>query len=135
MCECGCTANDERYLFPAPGDKVYMLTLSKGCVECDAPSGVIIERIGKSDIHYRQRKDYTDGDLKFEKWHDTEGVAIITGLLRHEFVAALAPQLIGQSIAELCEDGEMDEVGAELLLEDLYKYAVVKPHFPAEAIA
>jgi hypothetical protein len=121
MCECGCTSNDMRYLFPAPGNKVYMLTLSRGCVDCDGPAGVTIERLSKSDIHYTQREDYTDGELKFEKWAYSEGVAIITGFLKHEFVKKLSPLLVGTNIEAA------DEIDAEVLLEELYDASVMKP--------
>lgn len=127
MCECGCTSNDERYLFPAPGNKVYMLTLSKGCIECDAPSGITIERISKSDIHYQNREDYTDGELTFAKWPYGEGVAIITGMLRHEFVNALKVHIVGTDVGE---DGTIDEIGAEILLEEVFEDSQVRPHFP-----
>lgn len=127
MCECGCTSNDERFLFPAPGGKVYMLTLSRGCASCDSPSGVIIERISKSDIHAKEPDLYTDGELKFETWNDTEGVAIVTGLRKHEFVNALKESLVG---VEVGEDGALDEIGAEVILEEAYDDSVVKPHFP-----
>lgn len=126
MCECGCTANDERYVFPAPGRKVYVLTLSRGCVECDAPSGVTIERIDRGTL----LPDFIDGELKFEDWRDSEGVAIVTGLLKHEFVEALLPQLVGTSASEMGDNGVIDEAGAEVMLEEMYADAQVKPHFP-----
>lgn len=139
MCECGCTSNDSKYLFPAPGNKVYMLTLSGGCVDCDAPSGVTIERISKSDLHVRHKDDYTDGDLKFENWRDSEGVAIVTGMLQHEFVAALKGQLVGVNPSDLADDesGLIDDAGAETLLEEMYDDSTVKPHIvePAEISA
>lgn len=112
-----------------------MLTLSGGCVECDAPSGITIERLAKSDIHYRERDDFTEGELKFEKWVDTEGVAVVTGLLRHEFVAVLKSHLIGVSSDEMGEGGVIDEAGAEVILEEMYRDAVVKPRFPKDVEA
>lgn len=129
MCECGCTSNDQKYLFPAPGNKVYMLTLSSGCVGCDAPSGVTIERIPKTDLHYRERKDYTDGELKFEQWAYSEGVAIVTGMLRHEFIDALKGQVIGRRPSDLADDdtGLIDDAGADVWLEEMYDDSVVKP--------
>lgn len=132
MCECGCTSNDLRYWFPAPDNEVYILTLTRGCVECDGPSGVSIERISKSDMLWKDRRDYLDGKLKFEKWSDSHGVAIITGMLKHEFVKALTPHLTG---TELGDDGSIDEIGAEVLLEEAYEDSVVKPHFPKRETA
>jgi hypothetical protein len=130
MCECGCTANDKRYLFPAPGNEVYMLTLSGGCVECDGPAGVTIERMSKSNIYWKRRGDFTDGQLKFEKWSDSEGVAIITGLLRHEFIKALSPQLVGTNIKDMANGEVIDEIDAEVILEEMFEASVVEPHFP-----
>jgi hypothetical protein len=130
MCECGCVANDERYLFPAPGKKLYMLTLSKGCVECDGPAGISIERIDRKNIYYTQREDFTDGELKFEKWSDSEGVAIITGMLRHEFIKALSPQLVGTNIEDMANEKVIDEIDAEVILEEMFEASVVMPHFP-----
>lgn len=83
-------------------------------------------------MHSREaREDFIDGKLHFEKWSDSEGVAIVTGLMRHEFVKALTPHLVG------LEDGGdvLDEIGAEVLLEEAYDDSVVKPHFPAEVLS
>lgn len=126
MCECGCTMNDHRYWFPAPDNGVYILTLTRGCVDCDGSSGVSIERISKSDMLWKDRRDYLDGKLKFEKWPDSYGVAIITGMLKHEFVKALSMHLEGVDV----EDGAIDSIMAEVLLEEAYEDSVVKPHFP-----
>lgn len=123
MCECGCTANDERYLFPAPGKQVYMLTISGGCTECDAGPGITIERLPKSDLHYKEWETYTEGYLNFEKWPDSEGVALITGFRKHEFVEALLPSLVGVEVP-------MDDIGAEIVLEEAYVDSIVRPHFP-----
>ena len=130
MCECGCTSNDLRYWFPSPGKQVYLLTLSKGCIDCDAPSGVSIELIDKSSYMFQNREDYLDGELKFEDWCDSKGVAIVTGLRRHEFVKALQEHLIGVSSDEMGENGVIDESGAEVILEEMFKDSQVKPHFP-----
>src|SRR6185436_10172240 len=124
MCECGCTSNDLRYWFPAPHNDVYIITLTRGCVACDSPSGVSIERIKTWDGLWKDRRDCLDGKLKFEKWPDSQGVAIVTGMLKHEFVKALAPHLIDTDLDEL------DKSGAEVLLEEAYEDSVVKPHFP-----
>lgn len=133
MCECGCTSNDRRYSFPGPRKSFYILTLSGGCVDCDAPSGVTIERINPGDFMYDRanREDFLDGKLPFEKWPGSEGVAIITGLRRHEFVKALQIHLVG---TEIIEDGTIDEIGAEVLLEEAYEDSVVTPHFPVALI-
>jgi hypothetical protein len=127
MCECGCTSNDLRYWFPAPGKQVYLLTLSKWCVDCDGPSGVSIELIDKSHFMFRDRADYLDGELKFADWSDSKGVAIVTGMRQHEFVKALTPHLVGVSAEDMGDDGVIDEVGAEVLLEEAYQDSQLKP--------
>lgn len=129
MCECGCTMNDDRYTFPAPGKSFYLLTLSKACCECDAPSGVTIERIDPSNVLYKdyKRGDFTSGPLSFEKWTDSVGVAIITGMRTHEFIKATQSHLIGVSSHEMGEGGRIDECGAEVILEEMYQDAQVRP--------
>lgn len=139
MCECGCTANDERFTFPGPGKSFYLLTLSAGCDECDAPSGVIIERIKPGDFLYSKenREDFIDGELTFEKWNDSEAAPIVTGFRKHEFVKALTSHLVGTTVFDLCdeESGVFDEIAAETLLEEMYDDSMVKPHFPVVAIS
>ncbi len=129
MCECGCTMNDERYTFPGPGKVIYMLTLSGGCVDCDAPSGISIERLKPGDFYHanKHRDEFVDGELHFEKWSESEGVGIITGMLRHEFAKSLAPHLIGVSADEMGDNGVIDEAGAEVILEEMFEDSVVKP--------
>lgn len=129
MGECGCTSNDERYKFPGPGKSFYILTLSGGCLSCDAPPGVSIEHI-KPGTHlheYYSERDYYDGPLKFEKWSDSEGVGIVTGMTRQEFVAATQKHLIGVNSKDLGEDGAFDEMGAEVLLDEMYEDATARP--------
>jgi len=133
MCECGCVANDRRYWFPGPNETIYVLVLSAGCVDCDAPSGVSIEALKPGDFMYSKIKqdEYGEGALEFEKWTDTsDGVVLVTGLLRHEFIAKLKSHLIGVSSEELGTDGKLDEDGAEVILEEMYDDSIVKPHFP-----
>lgn len=130
MCECGCTSNDERYWFPAPGSCVYLLTITRGCVDCDAAAGVSIELITKSDFR-KYHREFVDGELKFEDWSDSRGVAIVTGFRKHEFVKAMLPNFVGTELT-MFEGGVIDEVSAEVLLEEAYEDSVVRPHFPTK---
>lgn len=135
MCECGCVMNDKKLTFPGPGKTLYLLTLSAGCVDCDAPSGVSIERLNPGNFMYskQDREDFSDGELEFENWGDNvEGVGIVTGMLRHEFIKALAKHLIGVSAEEMGENGKIDEAGAEVILEEAFDDSVVMPHFPVK---
>lgn len=124
MCECGCTSNNLLYWFPAPDDDVYILTITGGCVHCDGPAGISIERIDKSHMLWKHRRDFLDGKLRFAKWPESRGCAIVTGMLQHEFVKAITPHLIGTDLEEI------DEIAAGVLLEEAYGDSVVKPHFP-----
>lgn len=136
MCECGCAGNDKRYKFPGPGKSFYLLTLSGGCINCDYPSGLTVERIKPGDYLHEYLKDnrehYIDGDLKFEKWTDSEGVGIVTGFRRQEFIAALLKHLVGISSVEMGENGKIDAIGAGVILEEMFEDSVVEPHFYKE---
>lgn len=135
MCECGCVANDRRYTFQGPEGFMYVLTLSNGCVSCDAGSYITIEKISMVQFRRERREGFFDGGLELRPWRGAaQGVAIITGHRKHEFVKALLPQLVGFSIGGMCDNDALDEVGAEVLLEDLYDDARFKPYVqpPAE---
>ena len=129
MGECGCTMNDDRYTLPGPGKSIYLITLSAGCVDCDGPAGVSIERISPDSILYREYKrgEFTDGELKLEKWPDSEGVAIATGMRKHEFVKAVGKHLVGVSANDIGENGVIDEIGAEVIAEEMFDDSQVKP--------
>lgn len=96
MCECGCVSNDEKYRLLGPDKTLYIITLSGHCTSCDAPPGVSIEQIGENDSFFW---DYQNGDLgckplKFEKWSDSEGVAIVTAithLTHHDCLKMIIP--------------------------------------------
>lgn len=130
MCECGCTSNDTRYTMPGPGKSFYIVSLCVACVECDAPPGITIELIEPGHILWDEYKrgEFTDGPLKFEKWPSNLGAAIVTGFRRHEFVAAVQGHLTGINVADFDdEDGRIDEIGAEVILEEMYRDSWVKP--------
>lgn len=137
MCECGCVANDVRYKFAGPGKSIYVLSLSRGCIECDAPAGITIEHVKPSDSLYEeyQQGEFIDGPLEFNEWPDSRGVAIVTGMLRHEFVKALSEHLIGVSSSELGTKGRIDKIGAETILEEMFADSQVKPHIVSQVEA
>lgn len=137
MCECGCTMNDERYRFPGPDKSFYLLTLSGGCVDCDAGPGVSIELIEPNNSLYREYKrgEFTNGKLRFEKWPDSKGAAVVVGYRQHEFIRALLQHLIGVSSEELGENGVIDEAGAEVILEEMYEDAMFRPKLVTQANA
>ena len=134
MCECGCTSNDDRFSFPGPGKSFYILTLSGGCVDCDAPSGVSIELIEPENVMFidYRRGEFLNGKLKFEKWPDSKGAAIVTGLRKHEFVKALMSHLVGVSSDEMGENGKIDEPGADVILDEMYEDSQVRPKLVAQ---
>lgn len=135
MCECGCPGSWQRYTFPGPGGSIYLLTLAGACENCDAPSGVSIERLKRGAWlrkYVEENPDHIDGPLKFESWPNqgSEGVGIVTGFRKHEFIKALLPHLVGLSD----EDGKIDECGADVILEEMYSDAVVKPHLDRKSV-
>lgn len=129
MCECGCVSNDERLVFPGPRKAIYILSLHGGCVECDSPAAITIELIEPTDSLYREYKsgDFIDGKLAFEQWPDSQGVAIKTGMLRSEFIAALRPHLVGVGPEMFGDTGAIDDSGADVILEEAYEDAQVRP--------
>jgi hypothetical protein len=130
MCECGCTMRDEKYTLPAPMGAIYVITVSGACVDCDAPIGMCVERIDPGRILYKEylRGDFTSGRLKLEDWSDSKGAAFIAGMRKHEFVKAISKHLVGVSSAEMGEDGKIDEIGAEVIAEEMYDDAQIHPH-------
>lgn len=130
MCECGCTMNDEKLTFPGPGKSFYILSLAAECKSCDAPPGITIELIEPGNVLWDEYKrgEFVDGPLQFEKWRDSKGVAIVTGMRQHEFVKATISNLMGLEIEDFCEGGKIDESGAEVILEEMYDDSQVKPH-------
>ena len=129
MCECGCTLNDRKYKFPGPGRSFYILSLCGWCVSCDAPSGVTIERIDPTHTLYKdyKRGDFLEGDLKFDAWADSVGAAIITGMTSAEFVAAAKSNLVGINSKDFGDDGKIDKIGAETILEEMYEDLQKRP--------
>ena len=118
-----------KYVFPAPKRAIYILTLSGGCVSCDTPAGFIIELIEPTDTLYSEyrRGDFIDGELQFEQWPDSRGVAIKTGMRRHEFVAALRQHLVGVGSEMFGDAGNIDDVAADEILEEAFEQAQVRP--------
>lgn len=129
MGECGCMSNYDRYIFPAPGKAFYLLTLAGACPNCDSPSGVSIERIDPSNTLYQEYKrgEFVRGHLVFEKWPDSHGVGIVTGMRKDEFVKELLKHLVGVSSDDMGDDGVIDEIGAEVILEEMYEDSTTQP--------
>lgn len=133
MCECGCVENDVHYRFPGPGETFYILTLSGGCIDCDAPSGVVIRHIkpGESNYEWFSDKETIDGELPFDMWGDgSAGAAVATGMLRSEFIKATKQHLIGinsKDFDDNNEDRKIGEIAAEVILEEMYQDAQTRP--------
>ena len=87
------------------------------------------ELIEPNNTLYREYKrgEFSDGPLKFRKWPDSKGVAITTGMLRHEFVKALSSHLIGMSSRDYTDNGKLDRIAAETILEEMYDDSQTKP--------
>lgn len=129
MCECGCTANDDRCTLPGPGKSFYIVSLSGGCDDCDAPAGITIELIEPSNTLYKdyKRGDFVDGPLRLEQWPDSKGVCIITGHRRCEFVKAAKSHLVGLDSRDFGDGAVIDDDGAGVILEEMHADASVKP--------
>lgn len=132
MGECGCSMNDRHYRFPGPGKTFYILTLSRSCIDCDAPAGICIRHIKPGEFNHEWFSDpeHYDGDLPFEMWGDgSDGAAVKTGVRRHEFVDAVKSHLIGIDSKEFADEGkrEIDESGAEVIAEEMYVDADAAP--------
>lgn len=132
MCECGCPENWTRYRFPAPNRAFYLLTLMGPCTNCDGSSGFTIELCKPGSFeHGYYGKDWPealDGKLPLEKWGNGNlGVSFETGMRAHEFNKKLMPHLIGVDSRELGENGKLDEFGAEVILDEMYEDAQMKP--------
>lgn len=131
MCECGCSINNECYILPGPGGKVYLITFQGACVNCDGPACVMIERFANK----KALKEYAfelPPELPLEKCPESMGCAIITGHCKDEFVKAMKPGLIGLKSEEFADkpgDG-LDDLSAETILEDMYDESTVTPHLP-----
>lgn len=130
MCECGCAGNHDRYLFPAPNRGLYVLTIAGHCLNCDGGSGISIELIEPSNSMYREYKrgDWTNGKLKFDDWGDSKGVSIVCGKQRHEFIHDCLKHLVGIDCVDMGSGGgQIDEAGADVILEEMYEDAQLKP--------
>jgi hypothetical protein len=132
MGECGCTGRDEHYRFPGPGKTFYILTLSASCTNCDAPAGICIRHVkpGEHLHEYAEEEHYLDGRLRFEMWGDgSGGVAVKTGMIRSEFIKATLKHLVGIDSKKFADDGkrEIDEDGADVILEEMYADADFAP--------
>lgn len=129
MGECGCSLNDDKYWFPGPGESYYLLTLSAACTECDTPDGISLEHVKPGDVTYNtsRHEDYCDGQLVFAKWPHNDGVAIVTSLRRHEFIAKLLSHLVGVDSRELSDGDALDDAAADVILDEMYPAATVKP--------
>lgn len=131
MCECGCGMRDKKYWFPGPSESYYVLTLSVACVDCDSPPGVTIELIepGTPMFDIYKQEEYLDGALAFQLWGgQTKGVAVITGMRKHEFVSVMKSHLTGINSKEYSDSGVIDEDGAEVIAEEAYGDSWVQPH-------
>ena len=132
MCECGCTLNDDRYTLPGPKGSMYLVTAHGGCDNCDSPPNITIEHFdrGTFDHEYNSDPDNGASPMKLEKWGEGKGIALVTGPKKSDFVKAAKSHLIGIASEDFGENGKIDEIGAETILEEMHGDARVKPHVP-----
>lgn len=131
MCECGCTSNDEHYRFDGPDNTFYILTLSGCCTSCVSPAGICVRHIKPGEFLHEWYSDpeNLDGTLAFENWGDgSGGIGAVTGMLRSEFIKATMGHLIGVDSKEMGgKDGKIDKDGADVILEEMYEDAQMRP--------
>lgn len=89
----------------------------------------MIEKIGPKHSLYQEylAGDFNTKVLKFEKWIESMGVAITSGMRQHEFVSRTKNHLIGIRIKDFGQRGKIDQIGAETILEEMYDDSQVKP--------
>ena len=123
--------NDRKYWLRGPHEMLYIVTLSGHCRNCDAPPGVLIERIDETHVLYRKsrRRDFNCLEMKLAEWPESEGVAIVTGMRQNEFVKAVSRHLVGiQPNGGLFDDkGYIDDDGAEVIAEEMYEDSQRRP--------
>jgi hypothetical protein len=122
--------NDVHFILPARSGLVYLLTLSRACESCDAPSGITIERFkSRKQLKDNRGFDELPNNLPFEKWRDCDGAAIITSHRKHEFVKAVKNSLIGLKSDDFADKpGQgFDDIAAETILEEMYSDSIVTP--------
>lgn len=121
--------NDRRYTLPGPGEVYYLITLRGHCKDCDGPSTVLIETCVPGTFWHGYYKDenHSNGPLPFEKWSESQGCMITTGMSVEQFQAALSSYLVGINSDELGEDGVLDETAVEIILDEMYDDAQTRP--------
>ena len=130
MCECGCVGNDDKYTLPGPGESIYVLRLAGECVDCDAPPGIVIELLYPGDAEFEEAAVngmYGYRPLTLNDWPDSKGASIVTGMRKHEFIKAMLPHLVGVDSRKLGENGVLDEVGADVIAEEMYEDSQTRP--------
>lgn len=134
MCECGCSMNNECYSLPGPSKSVYLITFQRACTNCDASSGIQIERF-ESAAKLKEHAFDLPPKLPLEKWPESMGCGIITGPRKHEFVKSLKNGLLGLKTDDFADkkgDG-LDDTAVEIILEEMYEDSVVMPRLPVPA--
>lgn len=136
MGECGCPGMWKRYRFPGPKKSFYLLTLSGPCTNCDAPSGISIELCMPGshsfDYYSKDYPDALDGELKFPIT-GLPIVAIVTGMDSCDFIRVCQEHLVGVRSDEMGENGAIDLMGAEVILEEMYEDACFAPKLVDDA--
>jgi hypothetical protein len=104
--------------------------LSGHCLSCDSPAGICVRHVQKGEFLYEWYGDpeKLDGVLIFEKWGDGSlGTAVVTGMLRSEFIKATTPHLVGIDSKDFGLSRKIDTDGAYVILEEMYQDAQTRP--------
>jgi hypothetical protein len=117
------------YTLPGPDGTVYALIFQPKCVDCCGPDVVIIQK-------WPSRKALEE--IEFEPvpelpmYHRNycDEAIIVTGRTHGEFIKALSHHLIGLDTANIMKYRDnkcLDNLAAEIILEDMYADATCTP--------
>ena len=118
MCECGCGDGDPLFKFPGPKGVFYAFHVYPGCINCEAPAGIII-------VRYKDKgaaEDFDANSLEVMPFRDYDFKLNNDKADRSEFVMAIAdPEKIIGKLLEICGEYSipMGKRGSPLTVKEL----------------
>jgi len=117
MGECGCTSGNRLYRLKAPKG-YYILQMNPGCDYCDVGPSIFIYTPEEAASFLMDEIDHLP-DLPF----NFRCAVIKAGPDRAELMKAATETMVGAET----EDGKIDDILAEILAEDLWKFKLLQP--------
>jgi hypothetical protein len=108
------------FRLPINARAFYTVQLYAGCHYCDAPPGVLIQKITKDSVCWDELKDAPE--INLAKVDDYTEALISCGPDSSEFRKEAVHQMNGTEV----EGGKIDEALADILAEDLWKEVVLR---------